>query len=184
MRKQMQQGRTWRRRAAAIVSVLAAAVGPPVGAQPAAAGGLTVENAWARPTAPGQSAGGGYLTIRNQGAADRLLGMQAGVSEKVELHTMAMQGDMMQMRQVDAIPVPAGTTVQLKPGGLHVMFIGLKAPLKQGDRIALKLRFERAGELTVPMLVRLHPPAPGGERPAAVPPAGAASRPARASSGP
>jgi periplasmic copper chaperone A len=129
-------------------------------AQPATAGGLTVEQAWARPTVPGQSAGGGFLTIHNPGAADRLLGIEAGVSGMVELHTMAMQGDVMQMRRVGAINVPAGRSVQLKPGGLHVMFMGLKAPLKQGDTFPLKLKFERAGEVTVPMTVRVHPPPP------------------------
>jgi copper(I)-binding protein len=130
-------------------------------AQPATTGGLTVEQAWARPTVPGQSAGGGFLTIHNPGAAaDRLLGIEAGVSGVVELHTMAMQGDVMQMRRIETINVPAGRTVQLKPGGLHVMFMGLKAPLKQGDTFPLKLKFERAGELTVPMTVRVHPPPP------------------------
>lgn len=128
-------------------------------AQPAKAG-LTVEQAWARPTVPGQSAGGGFLTIHNPGAADRLLGIEAGVSGMVELHTMAMQGDVMQMRRIEAVNVPAGRTVQLKPGGLHVMFMGLKAPLKQGDTFPLKLKFERAGEVTVPMTVRVHPPPP------------------------
>lgn len=136
-----------------------------VGAWPAtaaAAGGVTVEEAWARPSVPGQPGGGGFLTIRNSGTtADRLLSVQADVSKTVELHTMSMQGDVMQMRRVEGIPVPAGQTVQLKPGGLHVMFIGLKAPLKQGTTFPLKLTFQNAGEVTVPMSVRFHPPAPG-----------------------
>jgi copper(I)-binding protein len=62
---------------------------------------------------------------------------------------MAMDGDVMKMRQVEAIEVPAGKSVELKPGGLHIMFIGLKAPLKAGDKFPLKLKFEKAGEVTV-----------------------------------
>ena len=62
---------------------------------------------------------------------------------------MAMQGDVMRMREVNAIDLPAGKTVELKPGGLHIMLVGLKAPLKAGERFAMKLRFEKAGEVTI-----------------------------------
>lgn len=114
-----------------------------------------VEQAWARPTAQGQAAGGGYLRIDNRtGAADRLLGASAsGVASAVELHSMSMDGDVMRMRKVDAIDVPAGGTVELKPGGLHLMLIGLSAPLKAHTMVPLVLRFEKAGELRVQMHV-------------------------------
>ena len=97
----------------------------------------------------GQSGGGAFLTIENRGADDRLVAASAEVSKVVELHTMSMDGDVMRMRQLDSIPLPAGKAVALKPGALHIMLIGLKAPLKVGDKFPLKLKFEKAGELTV-----------------------------------
>ena len=83
-----------------------------------------VEDAWARPTVAGQAGGGGFLKITSA-SADRLIAASAPVSKTVELHTMQMDGDVMRMRQIPAIEIPAGQTVELKPGGLHVMFIGL-----------------------------------------------------------
>jgi copper(I)-binding protein len=72
---------------------------------------------------------------------------------------MTMDGDVMRMRQVDAIDVPAGRTVELKPGGLHLMFMDLKAPLTNGTRFPLTLRFEKAGEVQVQVQVQPLPPA-------------------------
>ncbi|MET0334022.1 MAG: copper chaperone PCu(A)C [Rhizobacter sp.] len=113
-------------------------------------GELKIGHPYARSTAPGQPAGGGYLSIQNTGgAADKLVSAQAEVSTRVELHEMKMDGDVMRMREISAVDVPAGKTVELKPGGLHIMFIGLKAPLKQGDKFPVKLKFEKAGEVTV-----------------------------------
>ncbi len=112
-------------------------------------GAIDIGHPHARATAPGQPSGGGYLTLSNAGANDRLLSVSANVSKSVELHSMSMEGDVMRMRQVEAIELPAGKAVELKPGGLHIMFIGLKAPLKQGDTFPLKLKFEKAGEVTV-----------------------------------
>ena len=109
---------------------------------------VQVEGAWARPTVPGQQAGGGYLSITSP-AADRLVGGSTPAAQRLELHTMAMKGDVMEMRQVDAIDLPAGKKVELKPGGLHLMFIGLKAPLKVGDKVPVTLKFEKAGERKV-----------------------------------
>jgi copper(I)-binding protein len=118
------------------------------------AGTMRIGHPFARATAPGQPAAGGYLKLSNTGtAADRLVSVRAEVSNTVELHTMRMDGDVMRMRQVDAIEVPAGQSVELKPGGLHLMFIGLKAPLKAGDRFPLTLTFEKAGEVKVDVAV-------------------------------
>lgn len=119
---------------------------------------VKVEGAWARPTVQGQAAGGGFLKITGGAAADRLLAGSAGVSKSVELHSMTMDGTTMRMRQIDAIEVPAGQTVELKPGGLHVMFIGLNQPLKAGDSFLLSLRFEKAGEVKVDVKVSAQPP--------------------------
>ena len=114
---------------------------------------VKVEGAWARPTVQGQAAGGGFLKITGGAAADKLVSASAGVSKTVELHTMVMEGDVMRMREIGAIDVPAGKTVELKPGGLHVMFIGIRMPLKNGDSFPLTLRFEKAGEVKVEMKV-------------------------------
>jgi periplasmic copper chaperone A len=121
-------------------------------------GAIEIGHPYARATAPGQPSGGGYLSLSNAGANDRLLSASAEVSKAVELHTMSMEGDVMRMRQVDAIELPAGKKVELKPGGLHIMFIGLKAPLKQGDKFPLKLKFEKAGEVTVEVSVEVPEP--------------------------
>jgi hypothetical protein len=107
----------------------------------------------------GQAAGGGFLKITGGAAGDRLIAGSTTVSSAVELHTMSMEGDVMRMRQVPAIEVPAGGTVELKPGGLHVMFMGLKQPLKAGDTFPLTLRFEKAGEVKVDVKVSAQPPA-------------------------
>lgn len=120
---------------------------------------LRVEQPWARPTVQGQSAGGGFLRIVGGPGADRLLGARADIAGRVELHTMSMEGNVMRMRQVDAIEVPAGQAVELKPGGLHLMFMELKSPLKTGARFPLTLRFERAGEVRVEVQVQPGPSA-------------------------
>jgi copper(I)-binding protein len=118
------------------------------------AGDLKIGHPWARPTVTGQPAGGGFLKIENTGkTADRLLSASAPVGERTELHSMSMDGDVMRMREVDGIDIAPGATVELKPGGFHLMFQGLKAPLKEGDKIPLKLKFQRAGEVTVEVWV-------------------------------
>ena len=117
-------------------------------------GAIDIGHPYARATAPGQPTGGGFLKLTNKGgAADRLVSASAAVSSRVELHSMKMEGDVMRMRQVDAVDVPAGETVELKPGGLHIMFVDLKAPLKAGDSFPMTLKFERAGEVTVDVKV-------------------------------
>ena len=121
-------------------------------------GAIEIGHPWARSTSAGQATGGGYLKLDNAGAADRLVSASASVSEKVELHSMAMEGDVMRMRQVDGIDLPTGKPVELKPGGFHIMFIGLKAPLKAGDSFPLQLKFEKAGDVTVDVKIE----APGG----------------------
>ncbi len=111
---------------------------------------IKIAHPYARSTAPGQTNGGAFLSLENAGADDRLLSVDATeVASSAELHQMAMEGDVMRMRQLDAIDVPTGKPVSLRPGSLHVMLLGLKAPLKEGGKFAMKLRFEKAGEVTV-----------------------------------
>ncbi|HZT55052.1 MAG TPA: copper chaperone PCu(A)C [Burkholderiaceae bacterium] len=112
-------------------------------------GEIEIGHPYARATAAGQPTGGGFLKLDNKGRDDKLLSVRAAVSAGVELHAMRMDGDVMRMRQVDAIALPAGQTVELKPGGFHIMFVGLKAPLKAGDKFPMTLTFEKAGEVEV-----------------------------------
>lgn len=113
-------------------------------------GEIAIGHPYARATAPGQPTGGGFLRLENRGKVDdRLLSASADVGRATELHTMKMEGDVMRMREVGAIDLPAGKYVELKPGALHLMFIGLKGPLKEGDKFPLRLKFEKAGEVTV-----------------------------------
>ena len=113
---------------------------------------VKIEGAWARPTVPGQQGGGGFVTLTSA-AADRLLGGSTPGAQQLELHTMAMQGDVMQMRQVEAIDLPAGKKVELKSGGLHIMFTGLKQPLALGSKLPVTLKFEKAGDVKVEFVV-------------------------------
>ena len=117
------------------------------------AGAITIGHPYARATAAGQPTGGGFMKLINAGGNDKLLSVSAEVSKSVELHEMKMEGDVMKMRQVEGIELPAGQTVELKPGGYHVMFIGLKAPLKAGESFPMKLKFEKASEVTVSVSV-------------------------------
>lgn len=133
-------------------------------AQDLKAGAITVQHPYARATAAGQATGGGFLTLVNEGGADRLLSASADVAVTVQLHEMKMQGDVMKMREVDGIDLPAGQTVEFKPGGFHVMFIGLKAPLKAGGSFPMTLKFQRAGELKVDVQVEAPGAATGMKR--------------------
>ena len=112
-------------------------------------GAIAIGHPYARPTVAGQPVAAGYLSLDNRGAADRLLAASTAVAERVELHAMWLEGDVMRMRMRDAIDLPAGAKVEFKPGGMHLMFIGLKAPLKVGEKFALTLRFEKAGTVEV-----------------------------------
>ena len=132
----------------------------------AKAGAIEIGRAWARATAPGQPAGGNFLQLSNGGQSDRLLGASAAVAERVEMHSMTMEGDVMRMRQVDSIDLPAGQTVKLEPGGYHLMLLGLRQPLKAGSTFPLKLRFQKAGEVTVDVKIESATALPQKDSPA------------------
>jgi len=118
------------------------------------AGTLKIGHPWARMTAPGQPSGGAFLKLNNTGtAADRLLGGSTPLADHIELHSMSMEGNVMKMREVNAIDVPPGQTVELKPGAWHMMLIGLKVPLKAGDKVPMTLKFAKAGEVKVELKI-------------------------------
>jgi len=145
--------------------VLAAVVAPAVAAQDYRVGSLSIAHPWTRQTAPGQSVGGGFMTITNNGSrADRLISATSPSSDRVEIHTMLMDGGVMRMRPVsDGLAVPANGRLELKPGGYHIMLIGLKAPLELGKTIPLTLRFERAGAVQVQVKVEAVTYGAGGD---------------------
>lgn len=102
------------------------------------------------PVASAKSAGG-YLSVKNTGeTADRLIGVESDAADKTELHTSEVDAEgVARMIHVPAIDIPAGETVKLERGGLHVMFMGLKAPLAEGDLVKGTLIFEHAGRVEV-----------------------------------
>jgi len=116
-------------------------------------GALSIEKPWARATVPGAAVGGAFLTVRNEGAEDRLVGATSPIAARTEMHAMTMDKDVMRMREVKGIEVPAKGSVELKPGGYHLMLIDLKQPLKQGEKVPLTLKFEKAGEIRVELAV-------------------------------
>ena len=124
-----------------------------VQAQEARVGSIKIEKAYTRSTVPGQMAAGGFMKIENKGAADQLVSASSPVAGEVQLHEMAMEGNVMKMRQVKDIVVPSGGEVELKPGGLHLMFMNIKAPLSAGETVPVKLKFAKAGEVEVKMPV-------------------------------
>jgi periplasmic copper chaperone A len=102
---------------------------------------ITVKDAWVRATVPQQKATGVFMHI--EASSDtKLISASSPVTPAIEVHEMAMQNNVMHMRQVPAIDVPAGKAVELKPGGYHVMLLDLKQQVKQGDTVPLKLLFE------------------------------------------
>ena len=114
---------------------------------------VKVENAWARATPPGAKIGAGYMKI-SSAKADRLVGAATPAAAKVELHVTHKQGDMMMMREVKGYDIPAGGSFELAPAGAHLMLVDLNAPLKEGTKVPLTLRFEKAGAVKVELEVR------------------------------
>lgn len=131
-------------------------IAPAVQAQDYRAGSLEISQTWTRATPKGAKVGGGYVAIRNAGdAPDRLLGGSFTPAKRVEVHTMSMQDGVMRMREVrDGVEIKPGETVELKPGGYHLMFMNLEKPLTAGERVKGELRFEKAGSVPVEFEVR------------------------------
>jgi copper(I)-binding protein len=112
-------------------------------------GTLTITDLWTRATPPGAPAAGGFLTITNTGTEpDRLIAVSSPETASGEIHEMSMENDVMKMNAVaGGIEIPAGATVKLAPGGLHLMLIGPKGPLTEGGKFPVTLTFEKAGKI-------------------------------------
>jgi copper(I)-binding protein len=134
--------------------ILAACLLLLLAALPARAADIAIEQPWARAAMQG-GVGGAFMRLSNAGAtADRLLAVASPAARAVEMHTTIQDGDVMRMRPVGMIDLPAGGAVQLQPGGLHLMLMGLNRPLNPGETVAVTLTFERAGAITVEIPVR------------------------------
>ena len=131
--------------------LLALALAAPVSAQDHRAGSITIAHPVLRVASPVSKTGAGYLTISNSGAQpDRLIAVTTNAATRSDLHGTIANGNVMQMRaQAGGVPIPAGGRVIFAPGGLHVMFIGLKSPVPVGTKVAARLVFARAGAVDV-----------------------------------
>jgi copper(I)-binding protein len=119
------------------------------------AGELEISGVWTRAMLPGQPTGGGYLTVTNKGkSADRLLSVSTPDAGRAEIHSMTMKDNVMVMRPVEGgLEIPAGGTVELKPGHFHLMFMDVKKPFRKGDTIPVTLDFEKTGKVEISMPV-------------------------------
>jgi periplasmic copper chaperone A len=105
---------------------------------------LTIANAWVRSPAPGQKVAGAYMELKSDATAT-LVGVSSPAAARAELHSMVLDAGVMKMRPVENIALPPGKAVKLAPGGLHIMLLDLKRPLKEGDKVPLTLFIRHAG---------------------------------------
>lgn len=139
----------------AAAAVLAALSAMPAVAEEVTIGPLKISAPWARATPKGAAVGGGYMTIANTGTApDRLIGGATEIAGRFEIHEMSLDKGVMKMRELaQGLELKPGEKVEFKPGGYHVMFMGLKQQLVQGQTFKAILQFEKAGKVEVDFAV-------------------------------
>ena len=128
-------------------------------------GTIEISDLWARATPRGVTVGAGYFKITNTGSTpDRLVGGTSEVADDLEIHEMSMTGGVMRMRPLkNGVVIEPGASVELKPSSYHLMFVGLKRPLQQGQKIKTMLTFEKAGSAEAEFAVQpVGSPGPGG----------------------
>lgn len=130
-------------------------------ALPAAAANVQVSDAWARATMPGQKVSAAYMTIRSDADA-KLVGVSSAAVPRVELHEMKMDGEVMRMREVGTLALPAGKPVKLEPGGYHIMLMNLDRAIAAGEAVPLTLTIESGGRQET-VEVKAEARSPGGE---------------------
>jgi len=141
---------------AAIATFLALLASPAMAASgDLKVGNLVIQAPWTRATPGGAKVGAGYLSIVNIGKeADRLKAASSPIAARVEIHSMMMDGGIMRMRHLkDGLELKAQSVTELRPGGFHIMLIGLKRPIKKGDKLPLRLEFSEAGDVDVTLTV-------------------------------
>jgi copper(I)-binding protein len=134
------------RRFAIATAVFCAAAS--VYAADAKVGNLSIDDAWARTGQPGQVSAA-YFEVKNKGAADKIVSANCDCAKSTELHNVKMIDGAMKMYQVPAMDIPADGSLTLKPGSYHIMLIGLNLPLVAGETLPIKVKFEKAGEVTL-----------------------------------
>ena len=134
-----------------LATALAAFATMPASADDVTVGSIKVSRPWARATPKGAAVGGAYFKVTNSGtASDRLVGGSSDAAQRLEIHEMSMDDGVMKMRELSqGLEIKAGETVEFKPGGYHVMLVGLKKPLMQGQNVRATLQFEKAGKMDV-----------------------------------
>lgn len=117
---------------------------------------IVISNAWVRGVPPGSSVSAVYMTIENKGGEDdRLTGMSSDVAESAELHiSKVSEGGVSTMERIKTLNIPSGKTAELKPGGMHVMLIGLKESLAGKEYVTLNMNFEKSGVIKIEVPVK------------------------------
>ena len=138
-----------------LLALLVAFLAVPAAAQDYRVGTLEIGHPWTRATPSTAPTAGGFLTVTNKGTTpDKLISAKSAAAETVQIHTMKMEGNVMRMREQDGgLEIAPGATVTLAPGHLHLMMMGLKGPLKQGEKVPVTLVFEKAGPIDVELAV-------------------------------
>ena len=131
-----------------VLSTVALCIAASVSAADVKVGNLSIDDVWARTGQPGQVSAA-FMDVKNKGTADKIVSAHCDFAKATELHDMKMADGKMLMMQVPAMDVPANGDLKLKPGGYHIMLIGLNRPLVAGETLPIKLKFEKAGEVTV-----------------------------------
>ncbi len=131
-----------------VLSTVALCIAASVSAADVKVGNLSIDDVWARTGQPGQVSAA-FMDVKNKGTADKIVSAHCDCAKATELHDMKMADGKMLMMQVPAMDVPANGDLKLKPGGYHIMLIGLNRPLVAGETLPIKLKFEKAGEVTV-----------------------------------
>ena len=135
-----------------ITSLLAALFAATTFAQDAKIGAISIDHPWARATPGAVKNSAAFMSFDNKGAADKLISVTGGVAKEIQIHSMITEAGVMKMREVTAFDIPANGKAELKPGGFHIMLIGIPDGLKEGTKFPLKLKFEKAGEVTVQVM--------------------------------
>ncbi|HTO60523.1 MAG TPA: copper chaperone PCu(A)C [Bradyrhizobium sp.] len=140
------------------------AAGGMASAQEFRSGDIVISNPWSRATPKGSNVGAGYIVIENRGKIlDRLLGGSVDAAASFEIHDVVVEDGVMRMRELRDVELPPGTSIEAKPGGRHIMFVGLSHPLAAGEKARGALQFEHAGRVEVEFeVIAMGAPPPGG----------------------
>ena len=135
-------------RAALLATFAVVPIAASAGADEFKVGDVTIDRPWTRATTV--QTGAAYMTLRTAGQSpDRLVKVTSMDAERVEIHTMSMEGGVARMKEIPGIDIRPGAATQLKPGGFHLMLVGLRRPLREGESVRLALTFEKAGTVEV-----------------------------------